>query len=124
MQELGLLPRDAFADAERGGPGVQCLELAPGTTAPSGAVLFVNLRIVAGAGPPSAVERIDSPTFPLDITLDSSDAMPGLAGRPLPDSGVVSARLDSDGNASTRDPSEPSAQSEAVAGQPVTLVLR
>ena len=100
------------------------VELAPGATAAPGSILFVNLRIVAGAGPPSAVKRIDSPTFPLEITLDQTDAMPGLGGRPLPSSGVISARLDADGNASTRDPSEPSAQVEADLGEPVTLVLR
>jgi hypothetical protein len=79
---------------------------------------------VAGAGPPSAVKRIDSPTFPLEITLDANDAMPGLEGRPLPASGVISARLDGDGDASTRDPSEPSAQVDATVGAPVTLTLR
>jgi tetratricopeptide (TPR) repeat protein len=100
------------------------LELAPEATAPAGAVLFVNLRIVAAAGPPSAVKRIESPRFPIEITLDTSDAMPGLAGRPLPATGVISARLDTDGNASTRDDSEPSAQVEAAIGEPVTLVLR
>jgi tetratricopeptide (TPR) repeat protein len=99
------------------------VELAPGKTVPSGATLFVNLRIVAGAGPPSAVKRIDAPSFPLELTLGAGDAMPGLQGRPLPASGVVSARLDADGNASTRDPSEPSAQADAAVGQPVTLVL-
>jgi hypothetical protein len=100
------------------------VELAPGAVAPPGATLFVNLRIVAGAGPPSAVERIDSPAFPLEITLDAGDAMPGLEGRPLPASGVVSARLDGDGNATTREPGYPSAQSDAAVGQPVTLSLR
>ena len=83
----------------------------------------MNLRIVAGAGPPSAVKRIDSPSFPLDLTLDSSDAMPGLGGRPFPQSGVVSARFDSDGNVSTKE-SLPSAQSDAEIDQPLTLTLR
>jgi tetratricopeptide (TPR) repeat protein len=100
------------------------LELAPGKTVAPGATLFVNLRIVAGAGPPSAVKRIDAPTFPLELTLGAGDAMPGLQGRPLPESGVVSARLDGDGNASTRDPSEPSAQADAAIDTPVTLLLR
>ena len=100
------------------------IELAPGATAPPGAILFVNLRIVAGAGPPSAVKRVEAPRFPVHITLGSNDAMPGLAGRPLPQSGFLSARLDADGNASTRDPSEPTAQAEAAIGEPVTLVLR
>ena len=100
------------------------LELEPGKSVPPGATLFVNLRIVAGAGPPSAVKRIDAPSFPLDITLGADDAMPGLQGRPLPATGVVNARLDSDGNASTRDPDYPSAQIDAEVGKPVTLVLR
>jgi tetratricopeptide (TPR) repeat protein len=99
------------------------LELAPGRSVPPGATLFVNLRIVAGAGPPSAVKRIDAPSLPLEITLGANDAMPGLQGRPLPASGTVSARLDGDGNASTREPGYPSAQAEASLGAPVTLVL-
>jgi tetratricopeptide (TPR) repeat protein len=100
------------------------LELAPGNTVPPGATLFVNLRIVAGAGPPSAVKRIDAPSFPLDLTLGADDAMPGLQGRPLPEAGVVNARLDGDGNASTREPGYPSAQSDAAIDTPITLVLR
>ena len=101
------------------------VELAPGTVAPPGAILFVNLRIVAGAGPPSAVKRIDSPTFPLEITLDASDAMPGLEGRPLPASGVVSARLDGDGDASTRDAVGAERPSRRrCSDEPVTLTLR
>ena len=103
------------------------VELAPGTQAPAGAVLFVNLRVVAGAGPPAAVKRIDAPSFPLDFTLDQSDAMVALGGGgAFPQSGTISARLDVDldGNASTRAPTDPSAQAEAKIGDPVTLVLR
>jgi cytochrome c-type biogenesis protein CcmH len=116
--------RQAAQAPASGGAYRARLELSPGTAAPPGAILFVNLRVVAGAGPPAAVKRVESPQFPLELTLDGSDAMPGLEGRPLPDRGVISARLDRDGNASTRDPSEPSAQSEAVIGVPLTLVLR
>jgi hypothetical protein len=118
--------RATSADAASGGGAYRVhVELAPGKPAPSGAVLFVNLRVVAGAGPPAAVKRIDSPKFPLDFTLDSSDAMVALGGGgPFPESGTVSVRLDADGNASTRDPSEPSAQAEVKIEQPVTLVLK
>jgi hypothetical protein len=133
---LGSPPQraDQTTDAEAAQPGAAVssgsgdlyrvrLELAPGKTVPPGATLFVNLRIVAGAGPPSAVKRIDAPTFPLEITLGTSDAMPGLQGRPLPPAGVVNARLDGDGNATTREPDYPTAQADATVGSPVTLVL-
>ncbi|HVR27953.1 MAG TPA: hypothetical protein VMS86_00335 [Thermoanaerobaculia bacterium] len=121
----GAAPAGAASASDAGEGAYRArIELAPGATAPPAAVLFVNLRIVAGAGPPSAVKRIAAPRFPIEITLDANDAMPGLAGRPLPESGFLSARLDGDGDASTRDPSEPSAQVEATIGVPVTLVLR
>jgi hypothetical protein len=115
----------AGGSAASGGAYRVHVELAPGKQAPAGAVLFVNLRVVAGAGPPAAVKRIDSPKFPLDFTLDSSDAMVALGGGgAFPQSGTVSVRLDADGNASTRDPSEPSAQAEVKIDQPVTMVLQ
>jgi hypothetical protein len=91
------------------------VELAPGASAPPTATLFVNLRVVRGAGPPAAVKRIDSPKFPLDFTLDSSDAMVALGGGgAFPQAGTISARLDADGNASTKRSVGPGAQAEAV----------
>lgn len=95
------------------------IELASGLEAPPGATLFVILRGGAG-GPPSAVRRIAGPTFPLRVTLDESDSMMGGS---LPASGTVSARLDADGSASTRDPSDLAAEATAELGSTTVLTL-
>jgi tetratricopeptide (TPR) repeat protein len=88
-----------------------------------GAVLFVFAR-EAGAvgGPPVAVKRL-SPTFPAVFELSESDSM---MGQPFPDTLVIEARLDSDGDPTTRSPTDPKARVEQVkAGRSdVHLVLR
>jgi tetratricopeptide (TPR) repeat protein len=96
------------------------IELASGVQPIPGAVLFVALRSGAG-GPPSAVRRIASPGFPLDLELSQSDSMMGGA---LPDAGLLSARLDSDGSATTRSPGDLAAEAQVAVGQAVTLILQ
>ena len=95
------------------------VELAAGLSAPPTATLFVFLRDEAG-GPPSAVRRIQSPTFPLEVVLGPEQAM---LGRPMPTSGTLSVRLDADGSASTRDDSDLSVETEVEAGSRTTVVL-
>ncbi len=76
--------------------------LAPDAKAPPGAVLFIIARPEGDAGgPPVAVKRIAAPDYPLTYALTAADAM--LPGRPLQGRIDVTARLDSDGNASTRE---------------------
>jgi len=89
-------------------------------SATPGSVLFVSLRGDA-PGPPAAVRRIDAPSFPLEITLTSRDSM---LGRPLPESVPLSVRLDGDGSASTRDPSDLSVETPIRSGERVELVLQ
>jgi hypothetical protein len=81
----------------------------------AGGVLFVFVR-AAGAtgGPPLAVQRIPSPTFPRAFAIGPADAM--IAGGPFPDRVTVEARLDGDGNAMTAEPGDLSARSEAAPG--------
>lgn len=98
------------------------VELAPGVSGAPGAVLYAFLRTGAG-GAPAAVKRIDAPSFPLQLSLGAGDAMPGLEGRQLPETGLLVARLDSDGSVTTRDPADPTAETEARLGETVTLVL-
>ncbi|HET9332426.1 MAG TPA: hypothetical protein VFQ21_02455 [Gemmatimonadota bacterium] len=86
--------------------------------APSGAgggVLFLFVR-AAGAtgGPPLAVQRIPSPSFPLSFAIGPADAM--MAGGPFPDRVTVEARLDADGNAMTEGPDDVSARAEVAPG--------
>lgn len=64
-----------------------------------GGVLFIIAR-GAGGGPPLAARRIESPRFPLDYELGPDDRM--IKARPFTGPLYVSARLDSDGNATTR----------------------
>jgi tetratricopeptide (TPR) repeat protein len=88
------------------------------------AVLFVIARAAGQtAGPPAAVKRIMAPTFPLEIDLTTADSM---MGQPLPASIRLEARLDSDGDAMTKNPSDPHAIQDGVStnGGKVGLVLK
>lgn len=96
------------------------IRLADGADPPPSGVLFVTLRGDAG-GPPAAVRRVADPTFPLEVTLGAGDSM---LGRPLPDSGRLTARLDADGNASTRQPQDLAAEVDARSGASSELALR
>lgn len=95
------------------------IEMAPGRAAAPSSTLFVFLRDAA-AGPPSAVKRIQAPVFPLEVSLGSGDSM---MGRPLPESGVITARLDADGSASTESEDDLVAEVEGRMGERVRLVL-
>jgi len=96
------------------------VDLAPGAQQRTG-ILFVVARNPAG-GPPAAVKRIAGATFPVTFDLSSADSM---MGQPLPAKFRLEARLDSDGDASTKPPTDPSAMQEDVAaGMSVTLALK
>jgi hypothetical protein len=89
----------------------------------TGGVLFLFVR-PAGAtgGPPLAVQRIPSPTFPLAFTIGPQDAM--VASGPFPQRVTLTARLDGDGNAMTEEPGDLSARSDTAPGASgVTLAL-
>lgn len=70
---------------------------------PSGAVLFLIAR-GAGAGPPLAVKRIPDPRLPLEFEIGPEDRM--IQQLPFAGPLSISARLDGDGNASTREPGD------------------
>lgn len=119
-------PAPAAAPAEDGAVKL-VVDLAPEAKGkvPAGATLFVYAR-PAGvtAGPPIAAKRIPvSGTFPIELTLGPSDSM---MGQPFPTPAMIEARLDADGNAMTRDPSDPRAAVDQVSpgGDPVRMVLR
>ena len=85
----------------------------------SGVALFLTLRPAEGA-PPAAVKRIMNPQFPLEVVLGMGESM---MGQPLPESGVLTARLDSDGSASTRAEGDLEAKMQAAVGESLVLVL-
>ena len=74
------------------------------------------------AGPPVAVKRVNVTSFPVTVDLTQSDSM---MGQPLPPKMRLEARLDSDGDAMTKNPSDPSAVIDAVStGSAVKLGLQ
>jgi len=117
-------PASAQTSAPSGGPSVHVsLSLAGSSPSPN-AVLFVIARAAGQtAGPPAAVKRIMSPVFPMEIDLSAADSM---MGQPLPTNVRIEARLDSDGDAMTKNPADPHAIQESVStnGTRVSLVLK
>jgi len=111
------------AAAPSSGPSVHVTLTLAGTPS-SNAVLYIIARAAGqAAGPPAAVKRIANPTFPLDLDLSTADSM---MGQPLPANIRIEARLDSDGDAMTKNPSDPHAVQDGVAtnGAKVSLVLQ
>lgn len=96
------------------------LDVDPAAQQKSG-VVFVMARNPAG-GPPVAVKRMQVAQFPVTFSFGSADSM---MGQPLPDKFRLEARLDSDGDAMTKPPTDPTAmQAEVVVGSNVKLALK
>jgi cytochrome c-type biogenesis protein CcmH/NrfG len=104
-----------------GGPSIKVtLQLDPAAKTRNG-ILYVMARPLTG-GPPVAVKRIMAANFPMTFDFGAADSM---MGQPLPDKFRLDARLDSDGDAATKPPTDPAAsQPEVSAGAVVTLVLK
>jgi tetratricopeptide (TPR) repeat protein len=112
------------AAAPASGPSVHLTLTLAGAAPSPNAVLFIIARAAGQtAGPPAAVKRIAGPTFPLDVDLSAADSM---MGQPLPATVRIEARLDSDGDAMTKNPSDPHAVQDGVAtnGTKVSLALQ
>jgi tetratricopeptide (TPR) repeat protein len=94
-----------------------------GSVAPE-AFLFVFVRESGfGAGPPVAVRRFASPSFPVRFEISDADAM---MGQTFPNELLVEARLDADGDPTTRPPTDPKARLDdvRVGRSDVRLVLK
>jgi cytochrome c-type biogenesis protein CcmH len=120
-------PRASQAPRAAGGRTISgTVELDPsgqGAMTPQ-AVLFVFVREAGfGAGPPVAVRRIASPQFPVRFEIGEADAM---MGQPFPNELLVEARLDGDGDPTTRPPTDPKARVDdvKVGRTDVRLVLK
>ena len=84
-------------------------------------IVFVMARGPSG-GPPVAVKRLLATNFPLTIDFGAADSM---MGQPLPATFRLEARLDTDGDAATKPPTDPKAALDGVApGTVVTLSLK
>jgi tetratricopeptide (TPR) repeat protein len=111
------------AEEEPAAPGTNVfglrLELAAGVEVPPG-VLFVALR-PTGGGPPLAVRRLTDFSFPVELTLTENDSMMGSA---LPESGLIFARLDQDGDVSAASAGDLFAEGQATVGSVTILEMR
>jgi hypothetical protein len=86
---------------ENAGPPITgTIRLAAGAQVPAGATLFVIAR-TGQAGPPTAVLRLPAPPFPFSFRLGPENRM--IAGLPWEGPFLLTARIDLDGNATTRD---------------------
>jgi len=70
---------------------------------PEGAILFLIAR-TGPSGPPTAVVRIPGPSLPLDFSIGPDDRM--IATLPFEGPFQLTARIDADGNAMTRNPGD------------------
>lgn len=96
------------------------LDLDPAARGKQG-VLYVMARNPQG-GPPVAVKRMMVTQFPVTFDFGSADSM---MGQPLPDKFRLEARLDSDGDAATKPPTDPAAmQNDVSPGTTVKLALK
>ena len=95
------------------------IELAAGAMVQPGSTLFVFLRPETG-GAPVAARRITGASFPLSFTLGSGDSM---MGGELPKSGILVAKLDTDGSASTSSETDFQTEAEASWGEWTRLTL-
>ena len=110
------LPGEA-ASAKRApaGPGVSgvvAVEPSLKDKLPARGVLFVFARAAGAAseGPPVAVKRLPA-RFPAAFELTQADSM---MGQPLPAELLIEARLDEDGDPTTRPPTDPKARLDRV----------
>lgn len=86
-----------------------------------GAIVWVTVRQAGVAqGPPVAVKRLSASAFPIPFSVGDADAM---AGQPFPEKVRIEARVDSDGDPTTRDPSDPSARLDGVMAGATNLRL-
>jgi len=98
-------PPGRAAQAEAGAPVHGRVSVAPelADRIPPGAVLFIIARRAA-TGPPLAVKRVRAPSLPLEFTLGPENRM--IESMPFEGPLRLSARLDADGNAMSREPGD------------------
>lgn len=118
-------PPVGAAEAPLENPIHVTLELDPasrGKLTPTSVVFVIARPEGVAAGPPAAVKRLAGVTFPITFDLSAADSM---MGQPLPPRVRLEARIDADGNAMTKDPSDPVAVQDGVAlGSTVRLKLK
>jgi cytochrome c-type biogenesis protein CcmH len=103
------------------GPSIQVTIDVDASARQKSGVLFVMARNPAG-GPPVAAKRLQVLQFPVTFSFGAADSM---MGQPLPPKFRLEARLDADGDAATKLPTDPTAmQADVSAGASVKLALK
>lgn len=123
-QTTTMTPREAAVKASGNAPPIHLtidIDAAARSRAAKGAALFVIARPAAGQ-PPIAARRLSAASLPMTIDFSSADSM---MGQPLPAQVRIEARLDSDGDAASKSPTDPFAAVDgATAGSSIKLVLK
>lgn len=97
------------------------LSVEPGAAA-SGVLYVIARDSAQSGGHPVAVKRVKADAFPLAVELSEADSM---MGAPFPPRVELEIRLDSDGDAGTRDPSDPKAVVSGVTpGTAIAVTLK
>jgi len=100
----------ANASSGRSGASVRGrVSLAPEASGRGGTLFIIARRQGMTAGPPLAVLRVTSPNFPLAFEIGPDQVM--MPGTVFEGPIALTARLDGDGDAMTRDPADPSTAS-------------
>jgi cytochrome c-type biogenesis protein CcmH len=111
MPQSGQKPRQQADRAESARPATQqitgkiTIDPKLKGSADSSAVLFIIARQAGAAqGPPLAVKKIERPVFPVSYSLGPENVM--MQGVSFAGSVAITARLDKDGNPTTRQPGD------------------
>jgi len=86
-----------------------------------GDTIFLMVRTAGMPGPPLAVRKLTSGTWPLSFTIDSRDAM--VPGTKLDGKVTVSARVDKDGDAISKNPGDVVGASEPLAPPQAKVIV-
>lgn len=97
------------------------LSLAPSAATKTGVLYIIARNPGETAGPPLAVKRLNITSFPITVDFSSADSM---MGQPLPKKFHLEARLDSDGDAATKSPTDPTATADVATGATLALTLK
>ncbi|HVR41732.1 MAG TPA: hypothetical protein VMU84_21725 [Thermoanaerobaculia bacterium] len=98
------------------------LEFAPSASGKNGIVYVIVRAAGVQSGAPVAVKRLMAAQLPTTIDLSQSDSM---MGQPLPQKMRVEARLDTDGDVTTKNADDPfAAQDGVVVGSTIKLALK
>jgi Tfp pilus assembly protein PilF len=97
------------------------LTLADSASVKSGVLYVIARSPGVTSGPPIAVKRLNVTSFPITVDFSSADSM---MGQPLPKKFHLEARLDADGDAATKSPTDPTATADVATGATLALTLK